>query len=1022
MKKVLYSLLSSLFVCMSAYSQNTFAVYSCDFEDANECSLWTLNPTANATLQGQLSNKWYIGAAGDFSPTGSNGLFVSSDGGQEAVYDCNQTMFVVASREMPTTLPAGNYKLRFFWQGAGKYVSGEGVYVCWVPVSQATNSAPSAGGLPQWVKDYMCDSLNSAGTWTVANLPITHDGTPHKLVFVWYSTRGAAAPPSGCIDGLELSPDISCQCPQNVSHEMKGDTVVLHWYGEITNYTVQCYDPQSDTWQVGTPLLDKTCRLTNVSEGVQTFFIRGYCDNGASDIVAYTAFVFHRGKRCIDYMDLTDNNCYIGTYENPFQQRQKVDYGYANMFSRHTLHYMPNQYDANTNYQLLTCPEGYLTSVRLGYGEKGKGNHLGHGIEYTYTVGEKENGILKIKYAVVLEDGHAPDANPQFWLDVKVNGKRIPNLCGYAFFRANDGAQNGWKTGADGWVWKDWTEHAINLRDYVGKKLTIQIATTDCSATVHVGYVYFVLDCEGGELEDLNCGEDNPTTALTAPSGFNYAWYAADNPDVVLSTEQVFQIEPLDQTIYNVNVINKNNTDCWYTLTACGMPRVPKPVVTYSVDCNNLVTFHNYSCVYVQDMTTDDESRRLVPSSEPVTSLVWDFGDGTDLLNSLDTMLTHQYPFSGGKFPVAVSAGISHDACVVSDTIWLDLPSSTKEDIYHLCRADYPFGFKYNGRTYYDNTDEYSTFVTSSGCDSIVHLQVNFHEKGPYPYNNQQSTDTICEGESRYFFDRKLTTTCVVDSVLQSVYGCDSVVQYKLYVDPKIQSFMADTISVCSEEPTLELPLEITMGRYEGVVVTFDQEQGEQETWWHDAYQFAKDDRIEIPIPSGMPPKYYWATLDYLTPLCPSPSRRVCVELRYSSAIFYQSNGIIAIMNDEYNGGHKFKGYRWYRDGVLLQQTTVPYISLTKDDIGHVYYAEVLREEDDMWIKTCEVVYGTMGIEDVKSLPVTYPLEAYSLLGMYMGRFASADALDALPTGVYVVRTPQGVTKLVLGTPASRLR
>ena len=58
--------------------------YSCDFETDEVRDRWVLNPAANNTIYNQLKNKWYIGAPGNNSRTGSNGLYISHNGGESA--------------------------------------------------------------------------------------------------------------------------------------------------------------------------------------------------------------------------------------------------------------------------------------------------------------------------------------------------------------------------------------------------------------------------------------------------------------------------------------------------------------------------------------------------------------------------------------------------------------------------------------------------------------------------------------------------------------------------------------------------------------------------------------------------------------------------------------------------------------------------------------------------------------------------------------------------------------------------
>ena len=993
-------------------------VYTCDFEDSAERTKWELNPARDAATQQKFENKWYIGNPGNFSPTGNNGLYISSEtDGDSAIYSANATMFVAASREMDASLPEGDYNLYFDWQCNGKAYTGEGFYVCWVPVTTTTNGASGAGGIPGWVtndtilgEEYL---FSNNGTWNNSKISFHHDGTPRKLVFLWFSTRGKAVNPSACIDNIELRPTsaASCPTPTQITHTIQHDTVILRWRGTADRYEVRCYNYTTGKWFATENVTSSTCTIPNTQEGVYGFFLRAYCgDDKASDYVRYVQYIYHQGVYCIDYMDLNNSNCYTGTYANPFQNRSKVDYGYDSPNSRHTLHYMPNEYDANTGNQLRTVPEGYKVSVRLG-DENGGGN--GEGVEYKYKIASGETSILKIKYAMVLPDPHPENVedNPQFWLDIYCNGKKIPHDCGYTLFHGAEG--EGWQDGdhsrGQKWMFRDWTEFSINLRDYVGQTLAIRLATTDCKPGAHPGYAYFVLDCEAGEMSGLNCGEGNPTTTFQAPDGFDYVWYHPDSPFDTLSIEQTFHIKPMDTTTYNVNVINKTNHNCWYTLSVCGMPRIPTPIISgvdvRAIRCENVVTLQHASCVRRQDMNTGE----LIMTDEPVTSLLWDFGDGT-MLRTLDKEVTHVYPNTGGTYQVTLTAGISDDACTISTTYPITLPdlsSPITELDEHACRKDYPFGYPYGGTAFYEDADSVFTFIsTQTGCDSLCHLRLTFHEPGPY-----YVADTICEGHTYQFFDRELTKTTRIDTSVTTAWGCDSIISLDLFVDPTLELVFPDTVQVCPDDGLLYIPYTLANGRLDAVAICFTPEA--YEAGFDSIYTFAISDPIVIDIPENLPPDRYRASLAYLTPRCEAPADTVCIEVGYSASIIHHTNGLLALTNEDYNGGYAFVSYQWYRDGEPIANATGPNLSVTDEDIGHSYSLEIVREGDDIRLPTCPVIYGITAFEPVSVADTDLPLHIYSVLGIRLGECTQINQLYTLPTGIYLLSNGKTTFKII---------
>ena len=1005
---ILYMGLCTSFLCAQ------LPVYTCDFEDPIEQSKWTLNASRMPLL-----NIWCFGAAGDFSEHGNQGLFISSDDNRvEPVYNSQNTMFVTAVREM-SNVPAGEYRLYFDWKCKGKK-SGDGFYICWVPDSITTNSAASSGGLPNWVKDYKCDTIFSQKQlWTVGQVDIDHDGTPHKLVFVWYSTQGSAVPPAACIDNLELRPipEDECGIPTNVKHTMNSDTLILSWKGNALYYDIRCYDYNNDSWMTYSNIMGRTCTIPGLSEGIQTFFLRGYCiGGGASDYVQYTKFIFHKGVRCIDYMDL-EGNCYTGSYatrsknQRPCTTREQVDYGYDNPDSRHTLHYIADEYDEMSNYQLRTCPEGYLASVRLGNG--GSGNGTSESIEYKYKVQDGASAVLKIKYALVLSNPHpsTPEQNPQFWLDILVDNKVIKNECGFAMFTAGDSEDSGWKEGAKDWLYKEWTEHSINLSDYVGKTLTIRLVTTDCQPSAHTGYAYFVLDCEDGGLSGLNCGEDNPTTDFEAPGGFDYVWYLADDPLDTLGRDKHFQIAPMDTNTYCVNVINKNNQNCWYTLTAVGKPRIPTPLATYRMvaeRCQNVVTFENQSCVFLQNLITDKFER----TSEPVTSLVWDFGDGTvePSTTAIGDKIQHVYPPEGGRYVVKLTAGISNDACVVTDSIILNLPdlsTPVTEVVESVCRAEYPFGYPYAGVWLYEDVDSTFTLISKqTGCDSLCHLVLTFHD-----VTQVELFDTICENEFVTFFDKQLSTAGIYVDTVVGTYGCDSIVTLDLQVEPLLAIQIQDSITVCMDNKYFELPYELYQGSLDSLTITFDSVA--TKVGFLPTYTFAPTETPTIALPDSLVPAIYTIVVSYSNPYCQISSDTIDLEIAYSASIATIKTNLLGIENDDYNGGYAFTCVQWYKDGQPIPGATDYNLSVSDEDLGHEFSVKLCRNGDNVLISSCPIVYLPTGIEQLTISALTWPLQVYNVLGLPIGKM-DWNELRNLPTGVYLLSDEKNTIKVIL--------
>ena len=149
--------------------------------------------------------------------------------------------------------------------------------------------------------------------------------------------------------------------------------------------------------------------------------------------------------------------------------------------------------------------ESGVHSFRLGNNQVGA---EAESIRKTFVV-EPGQEFFLYKYAVILEDPrHRPFEQPRF--EVRIfdeDGNLAP--CGEFKVRAGPNAANdgfrqcqsridngfGFSYSRTYWV-KDWTVSGADLSAFVGKKVTIEFLTTDCSQGGHAGYAYVEASCK----------------------------------------------------------------------------------------------------------------------------------------------------------------------------------------------------------------------------------------------------------------------------------------------------------------------------------------------------------------------------------------------------------------------------------------------------------------------------------------------------------------------------------------------
>jgi len=1004
--------------CIAAVSAQSVYNYSCDFEDAEEAKQWNLLVGEMAST---LPNKWVIDSA--INNGGKYAMYISNDGGLSTSYT-GSSCVVMASRTITLDRTGLPYTLSFDWIANG-YRDGktDGLYVGWIPVVDSYgDSIPLASAassiINNDVRSYLLEvnptgaeeedrlRLRSRSTWQTCQTTISagRTGRPFRLVFIWRNGN-TAADPGACIDNISIIDGRACAAPSKLNITTTGsDSLILDWRGDADKYEVGCYSYEQKSWLIHSTDTN-TFVFTDVPEGFCDFYVRTICWDTLNQVEYYSGkvmdnkFIYYPDNHCIDYITMSDENCYIST-ENPGTvtgnykyKKEMVDDGSESMESRHTHYYSKTETDPRTRGKLKTVPEGEIASVRLGNWKAGGESER---VEFKFVV-DSTMPILILKYAVVLESpGHdaekdPSDSNlqdPRFTLKI-LGINKADESCTSADFNASwvnegwtrdtlDAATSGSK--AMNVVWKDWTTIGVNLSDYMGQTLTVQLTTFDCSPGAHFGYAYFTLGCDKADLDGEAC-DGSSITEFRAPSGFDYKWYLKGDPlKMTLSTEQTYTLtDSMDTREYAVDVIFKEKPECSFTLYASSKPHYPVGDFSYQInrrDCRNYITFTNNSRMEQierhRDGTPNDTIRTKPDAIE------WDFGKYNNLIRNLSQydLDEMEFPQSGDTFQVSVRATVQNCDSIFTQTIYLPAIGTTYTDNFMVACKGYPYtytgtnpdGSEFVGKTYYESGDYNDTIISSVGCDSIIVTHLVMQD------TLFSMLDTVIMSDQPLMFNDTLRDKSgTYIHATKSIGGCDSISTLKLYVHEYLIVDMPIVDSVCANDQTWSVPFSIKQGRGYKYSVVWQTEQLEE--------------ILEQPIPRS------WIDIDIQQPIRPDiypamvifhdsmrlhyphaisdDTVHVRLKVLYPDTIFTQRwNDVLAVRNEEYNGGFEFVGYQWYKDGLPIEGATASYYYEPNGlDAQAEYSALITRSGDSLRLMTCAIMPQLISELEVPNVP-----------------------------------------------------
>ncbi len=269
--------------------------------------------------------------------------------------------------------------------------------------------------------------------------------------------------------------------------------------------------------------------------------------------------------------------------------------------------------------------------------------------------------------------------------------------------------------------------------------------------------------------------------------------------------------------------------------------------------------------------------------------------------------------------------------------------------------------------TYYDNLN------TRKGCDSI-HILHAF----VMPSRRDSTAEQLCLGDSYNFNGRTLTNDGIYRDTLDDPITRQcviSVVNLSFVAQSKLSYVQVE--NACADDGSFIIYNNYVGARPTTYSLLFDERA--RAVGFADILDQPYTERIEAPIPQRdnatyLRPDYYHATLLVDNSVCVPDSQSaqaVTLLVRYPSWIIEQNwNDVVALLNENYNGGYTFTAYEWIVNDVPtgnhLSYLYLPSTLGTGDEVSIM----LTRPGDTYSVPSCPIVIYDKTPELVSEYPV----------------------------------------------------
>lgn len=908
------------------------------FDESAQRTGWHFLQTNNAG-----ANTWVIGHNPEYAYKGRYMLYMSQDGGQTRTYTTPAAESLRCIATCPIeSLPAGTYTVNFRYRGPEANGSRVRVKVSTVDV---TSAYAWGGDWPQ--------QLSSDLWWQEAQYTFTADGqSTYYLCFGFehHDTTGKTYI-GWAIDDIQIYPTgTASECAQKpigLQRTRNGNRSVFTWEGTASEYQVEYYtsDSSSPTYRTTENVTSNsfTVNTGSISEGTYHFRVRAICE---LDTSAWTSLdyqlMYDVNKRCVDYIAINDGEGEI--------------------------HHYPHEYDKLTNYQLRTFPVDFPAAVRLGDSQAGAQTS-----SVTYSLTPTE-GVLQIRYALVMQiSNHTAETQPQFTLELLDETGQLLDACDYLDFTSHWATDTTWHKEKiegieDSVLWKDWSLVGVDMRHYANRPMQIRISAKDCGDGNHFGYGYFVLSCSPGEIEGTHCGKQ--PDSLWVDEGFYYRWYRKyEIPRVIVGTTRTYipDYTPFDSATYCVDMINKIDTNCFFTLEASTLAYRTVAVCSGKYDpdaCTNYVQFSNAS--YTIGEYWHDEQQKWIEKihEEGVNRWYWDFGK-----NRTSTNWAPRVQFSNAGETLHVTLHTFVDDCEATQSFDIVVPAiGTKRTYrnYRFCEGDvfidslyhYPDGKQHT----YTKEGDYiiDSLISIEGCDSLIILSLRYY----FHLQTQLLQDTLCmiDGSMEWHGMTLTHGGTYYDTLRSENYGCDSIIYILELTEQPILDMSVDyskPLTFCATGGVVEVPFTITSGNPTTYDLLFSDTA--KILGFKDRINQPIDElgnKLVIPLTDDVWAGPYEANLVFHNRRCDTLQFPIAFTIYYhpDSLITQRWNDFLSVRKTAYDYYGGFYDYQWYENGkpIAGQNSSQLYIPNGKLNMNSYYWVELTRVKDGIRMRTCD--------------------------------------------------------------------